>query len=120
MDKFKSRKKYLSYRIMLFVRILIVLQIWLLLVGGVLCYMGRMPVWLLGLGFLLTVLLDVFFYKWIVKPYQWMEQRICLLAECHSDSVLAKEWEIFPSPSTRELCRKILVMMNSPDRKSVV
>lgn len=115
MDKFKKKKKYLSYRIMLFVKAIFALQMWLLLTGCILSYTGRLPIWLLVVGIFLMTLLDVCFYKWVVKPYQWMEQRIGLLAECYTDAILAKEWEVFPSPSTRELCKKILVMMNSPD-----
>lgn len=115
MVKLKEKQKYLSYRIMVLAKAIFVLQALLFLTGCILIYTVGMSVWLLAAGIFFIAVQDLVFYKWIVKPYNRMEQRISLLAESYTEAILAREWEVLPSPSTGRICDKIMMLMNPSD-----
>ena len=106
MAKIKEKQKYLSYRIALLVKVNLFWQALIMLVGCILIFTVGMSVWLLASGIFLMAIQALVFYRWILEPYQRMEQRICLLAENYTDAILAREWEVLPSPSTGQICEK--------------
>ena len=115
MAKIKEKQKYLSYRIALLVKVKLFWQALIMLVGCILIFTVGMSVWLLASGIFLMAIQALVFYRWILEPYQRMEQRICLLAENYTDAILAREWEVLPSPSTGQICEKVMQLMNPSD-----